>query len=133
MHSGAEILVTGTILAGLFTGSAMLTEETVAFVRDINRKQQAHELQVALELYYMDEGSYPGELAQLVPEYIRSLPVDPKTGSAYGYEHMSGGESYALSFPQEGADQSSLSPQLSGAAAAFYSNASCEETCTLTP
>ncbi len=73
--------------------------------RDVQRKANLKQIQIALELYYNDNGSYPstagvfwgqtsaygshgnsgatGYIPNLAPTYISSLPTDPFTGTAH--------------------------------------------------
>jgi hypothetical protein len=49
------------------------------------------EMVLYLKLYKKSTGSYPEELAAIVPEYIQELPLDPFTGGAYVYRKESEG------------------------------------------
>lgn len=49
----------------------------------------------ALEQYRADKGSYPEELAELIPEY---LAVNPLTTEVQDFSYLKNGESYSLSF-----------------------------------
>ena len=42
-------------------------------------------LATALESYFVDRGSYPGAVASLSPNYLRAVPNDPCTATAYGF------------------------------------------------
>lgn len=56
--------------------------------RDARRIADIKQLQLALELYYDANGSYPATVATstLVSNgYIAAIPSDPSTGSAYSY------------------------------------------------
>ena len=67
--------------------------------RDANRISDIKQLQLALEMYYDDNGSYPDAIsvANLVtPGYISTLPTDPSDGGAYPYDQVSSGASYYL-------------------------------------
>lgn len=42
-------------------------------------------LATALESYFVDRGSYPAALITLSPTYLRAVPNDPCTNTAYSY------------------------------------------------
>jgi len=42
-------------------------------------------LATALESYFVDRGSYPGATTDLAPSYVRAVPNDPCTNTAYAY------------------------------------------------
>jgi type II secretion system protein G len=89
--------------------------------RDAKRKGDMLNLQTALEMYYLDNGSYPpqgcyagyqtncgvlgstlsgptGYIPNLAPLYISVLPVDPSNnfGACNGYLYCSNGTDYLL-------------------------------------
>ena len=49
------------------------------------------ELAVALRRYRLDHGKYPDALSVLVPQYVRSVPIDPFTGKPPVYERQGTG------------------------------------------
>ena len=49
------------------------------------------ELGVALRRYRLDHGTYPNELAALVPAYVARVPIDPFTGRAPVYARHDAG------------------------------------------
>lgn len=51
----------------------------------------ATELGVALRRHRLDHGSYPGDLAALVPAYLARLPIDPVTGRPPAYARSGDG------------------------------------------
>jgi len=58
--------------------------------RDSQRKSDLRNVQTALESYHSDKDSYPsgdyaGLTALLAPDYVKSLPTDPKTKGDYTY------------------------------------------------
>ncbi len=70
--------------------------------RDARRKLDLQNIAQALEVYYQKNGSYPVDwvysantawIPSLVPDYVSSLPQDPKLNSAslanYGYHFCS--------------------------------------------
>ncbi len=52
---------------------------------------------MALKLYRSEKGEYSTKLAQLVPEYLEAVPVEPHTGKPLIYE--SDGKTFKLGFP----------------------------------
>ncbi len=62
--------------------------------RDARRIGDMKQLQLALEMYYDTEGSYASSTAALAPNYIPSVPTDPK-GVAYSYGSAAG-DQYTL-------------------------------------
>jgi prepilin-type N-terminal cleavage/methylation domain-containing protein len=77
------------LLATIITGSLSSSKATG---RDAKRVADIKSLQLALGLYYNDNGGYPLYLGQLVPTYIPKLPPDPtatadcSTGASPGVE-----------------------------------------------
>ncbi len=53
-------------------------------------------LQGDLEVYQIQNGSYPTSLNELVPQYASSIPLNPVTQSPYQYQVQSNGRSYEL-------------------------------------
>lgn len=56
--------------------------------RDSQRKSDLHNLKTALESYHHDHEGYPGVASwkiDLVPVYIKTIPIDPKTNADYSY------------------------------------------------
>ncbi|MDQ3282565.1 MAG: type II secretion system protein G [Acidobacteriota bacterium] len=49
---------------------------------DVDVKQQLATMRAAIERFHKDNGRYPHTLSELVPKYLRAIPVDPVTGSA---------------------------------------------------
>jgi general secretion pathway protein G len=77
-----ELIVVVTII-GILAGIAMVN------VRNAQRKaseaalkEDLHTLRKAIDDYYADKQKYPSSLQDLVPHYLRKLPVDPITRSA---------------------------------------------------
>ena len=70
--------------------------------RDAKRISDVAQLQLALELYFDDDGKYPTTalgLADLVTKgYIASVPTPPNgaTQTTYGYQEVTGLTSYCL-------------------------------------
>jgi prepilin-type N-terminal cleavage/methylation domain-containing protein len=75
--------------------------------RDGQRRSDLSQLQIAIELYYDKNGSYPTDgttfaatdLAGLVPSFLPGMPHDPKIqvgGTDYRYSSAGGSAGYAL-------------------------------------
>lgn len=67
--------------------------------------------EMALREYYLEQGSYPGELAELVPRYLSEVPADPlsSTGDSLGYQQT--GSTYLLySRGMDGDDDGGVPP-----------------------
>ena len=119
-----ELLVVIAII-GLLSSVALASLNSAREkVRDARRYLDLNQLQLALELYYNDNGSYPvtsgwwtvcttgadptardtsganGYIPNLSPTYIATLPTDPTgcVGGHYdGYIYISNGTDYKLS------------------------------------
>jgi len=50
----------------------------------------------ALRRYRMDLGRYPDSLSQLVPRYVKSVPIDPCGGKPLKYRAVKGGREFLL-------------------------------------
>ncbi len=61
--------------------------------RDARRIADLKQVQTALELYFDDQSNpeYPDALSSLASGgYLSTVPTDPRTGSAYGYDNLTG-------------------------------------------
>lgn len=79
--------------------------------RDAHRISDIGQLQLAAELYFDANQSYPTTLSQLVPNYIPRMPLDPIDNKEYSYyvKKESGiGLSYALGASLERGDNVTL-------------------------
>jgi general secretion pathway protein G len=87
------------VLAGVILPNLMSARERA---RDAKRKQDLGEIKTALRLYYNDNQVYPTGTA--IPagqfgdegEYMQDVPVDPVSGSPYGYQQTSNGDGFWL-------------------------------------
>lgn len=50
-----------------------------------------NEIALVLKLYRSEKGNYPETLEELVPEYLKAIPVDPVTGEAFYYRRTEKG------------------------------------------
>ena len=67
--------------------------------RDAKRISDIKQLQLALELYYDANGSYPAATTALASAYISTVPKDPVGGAtapAYPYDQLTSGTSYHI-------------------------------------
>lgn len=84
--------------------------------RDARRVADLKQLQLALELSYDANGSYPAAIlaADLVtPGYMAAVPADP-SGGAYTYEQLSSGSSYVLMATLEDTSNQALNGDADG-------------------
>lgn len=77
-----ELLVVLTILATLLTIAAPRYFNSIEKSQETTLKQNIGVLRETIDKYYGDRGAYPESLDDLVTQrYLRSVPVDPITGS----------------------------------------------------
>ncbi len=77
--------------------------------RDARRISDIKQLQLALELSYDDNGTYPANLATLATDgNIATVPTDPSTGSAYPYDQLSSGADYCVGALLENTSHSAI-------------------------
>jgi len=83
--------IVGSVLAGRASRGRMIANRMAGLlmpaiqqVFDAGRRIAAQNgitrIAIALELYRLERGEYPGELTALVPEFLETLPLDPFTG-----------------------------------------------------
>lgn len=67
-----------------------------AQARDDQRLADIRVLQAAMEAYKNDQvgALYPGEMGQLVPDYVPQLPKDPLTDQEYSYTPIGSGPNF---------------------------------------
>ncbi len=63
-------------------------------------------VQFALQRYFLDNQRLPENLAELVPDYLPAILIDPHTNKPFHYQHLWGG--YALSTLDENAEDRAL-------------------------
>lgn len=88
-----EILVVATIIGILAALGAVSYSALNANSRDALRKADIEQIRSALEMYRSNDSlsGYPTSTSALTPNYIRSVPTDPKTGSVYPYTYLPAG------------------------------------------
>jgi general secretion pathway protein G len=97
-----ELIIVVSIIA-ILSGIVILVINPAFYqgkARDGRRKTDLAVLQNSLELYYEENGSYPGSgnLAALDPTYISNVPSDPKGGN---YNYFSNGTHYEINVALE--------------------------------
>ena len=77
-------IVLGVIMIlGAAYGARIIRNEKIAhFQRADGVRQNLQTMRKAIADFRAAEGRYPRELAELVPKYLRAIPVDPVTQSA---------------------------------------------------
>jgi prepilin-type N-terminal cleavage/methylation domain-containing protein len=86
-----ELLVVISIIGILTTIVLASLSQARARGRDARRVADIRQLQLALELYYDANGSYPLTLSVLSgPGYIPAVPKDPGNGYDYAYVALTG-------------------------------------------
>lgn len=78
-----ELLVVIAIIGILSSIVVAGLNSARASSRDARRISDIKGIQVALSLYYNDNGQYPTALSSLVPTYISVIPKDPSTNADY--------------------------------------------------
>ena len=120
-----ELLVAIAIIGILATIALVTLNDARRKGRDVTRVAEMHQLQVALAIYYDDNGGYPGGggvcgalPSGLVPSYVNALPTDPGGGSlayAYGAASASTTQDYVLRADLENTGHSALDTDVDGA------------------
>lgn len=80
-----ELLVVIAIIGILATIVMVSLNTARAKARDARRLSDIRQLELALQMYYDANGSYPASLANLAPTYITAVPDDPDGSSDYQY------------------------------------------------
>lgn len=77
-------IILGVIMIlGAAYGARVIRNEKIAhFQRADGVRQNLQTMRKAIEEFRAAEGRYPRDLAELVPKYLRAIPVDPVTRSA---------------------------------------------------
>ncbi|MBI3983884.1 type II secretion system protein GspG [Candidatus Microgenomates bacterium] len=92
-----ELLVVITVVAVLIALTLPNLLSAQRRARDDVRKNNLKVIQIALESYYADAGSYPiteQGLQLLRPAYLNPLPQDPQSGD---YDYQSDSQNYTVS------------------------------------
>ena len=97
--------------------------------RDARRIADVKQIQLALELFFDSNSTYPSSTAQLVPTFISVLPKDPLNGSAYLYAGLGSGAtctSYHVGATLEQAGHTALSNDADAAAGTACTNSAAD-------
>jgi len=98
--------------------------------RDARRKEELDNIKNALRLYYNDSQEYPSDLDAVDPDYMSSVPVDPSTGSEYGYCTGSDNDTFVLCAELENAgDLDGVDNQDNGNCPTSICDCGCSNTC----
>lgn len=100
-----ELLAVIAIIGILASMAAISISNATKRARDASRQKDLSNLKTALELYSQDNGNYPvssgtygPDLNGLVPDYIKTIPNDPRGDAweSYEYETDAGGDNFVL-------------------------------------
>ncbi|MBA3724592.1 MAG: hypothetical protein H0W89_06960 [Candidatus Levybacteria bacterium] len=83
--------------------------------RDKIREADVIRVRTAIDTYYADKKLYPVSLQGLLPNYLKAIPLDPKTGEMYQYTTYDANKIYKLciSFEVQPVECISSSPNTS--------------------
>jgi prepilin-type N-terminal cleavage/methylation domain-containing protein len=111
-----ELLVVIAIIGILASIVVVSLNNARVRARDTKRIGEVGQLQIALEGYFNDLGSYPATLAPLAPNYIRLIPAPPAGAgdAAYRYGITGCTASYALGANLENVQNASLTNDTDG-------------------
>lgn len=105
-----ELIVVVTII-GILAGMAVTNVRYAqAKAREAALRDDLFEMRKAIDNFYADKQRYPTDLNELVPHYLKKIPVDPMTKTP-DWEQVTAD----TSDPQIQSDQSTSSTQDSGA------------------
>lgn len=77
-----ELMVVVTIVGILAAVAIVNVRHAQKKAQEAALKDDLHSLRRAIDDYYADHQKYPASLQDLVPHYIRRMPVDPITKTA---------------------------------------------------
>lgn len=122
-----ELLVVITIMSILIAAAAVNYQRTIKLSRDSKRKADIEQIRQALETFRSENNSYPntgvdGGLTALVPDYISTLPTDPKAAS---YAYVAGGSGVVTTYSLCAALENDPSQTLAGCGSASCGSESC--------
>ena len=108
-----ELMVVIAIIGLLATIVMVSLWSSRVSARDAVRIAEIAQLQRVLALYANDYNLYPENLDALVPQYLNSVPTNPK-GNSYSYCRATNSQAYGLGSPLEkaGADVMNASTAL---------------------
>lgn len=77
-----ELLVVVTIIGILAAVAIVNVRFAQRKAREAALKDNLFQMRKAIDNFYADKQRYPTDLNELVPNYVRRIPVDPITGQA---------------------------------------------------
>ena len=81
-----ELMVVLAILATILTLAAPRYFGNIDKAKESVLREDLYLMRDAIDKYFMDKGSYPTQLSDLVTaKYLRAIPVDPMTENAKGW------------------------------------------------
>ncbi|MEK7662522.1 MAG: type II secretion system protein [Patescibacteria group bacterium] len=89
-----ELIVVLSIIIFILSAATYSFTSINTRARDSARVGDINQLKSALQLYYNDNNRYPATLAGtgLVPNYIKAMPIDPKSRQEYSYAALIEGD-----------------------------------------
>ena len=104
-----ELLVVIAII-GILSSIVLASLNTARLKsRDARRIADLKQLQLAMQLFYDANSSYPTTtLAALAPTYIQTIPKDPVGNVSYYFDSLNSGASYHLGADLEDANNQAL-------------------------
>ncbi len=103
-----ELIVVVTIIAVLSVVGVVSFTSVNKRSRDSRRISDLEKMRIALEMIKQIGTTYPAASSDLVPNYMPSLPKDPKTKAIYTYTQMNSGYKYTIDAILEDASSSDL-------------------------
>lgn len=91
-----ELIVVIAIIGLLASILTTWLNDTRKKSRDARRIADLKQIQLATQLYFDKNASYPSTLSLLVPTFIAAIPKDPVGNVSYIYEQTQGGASYHI-------------------------------------
>ena len=77
-----ELMVVISII-GILAGIAVVQVKNMQRkARETALRKDLHDMREAIDNFYADKQRYPGDLNELVPKYLRTIPKDPITKTA---------------------------------------------------
>ncbi|HVS32883.1 MAG TPA: type II secretion system protein [Thermoanaerobaculia bacterium] len=74
-----ELIVVVTIIGILAAVAVVNVRNAQRKAREAALKDNLFSMRTAIDNFYADKQRYPGDLNELVPQYLRRIPVDPMT------------------------------------------------------
>lgn len=111
-----ELLVVIAII-GILSSIVLASLNTARLKsRDARRVADIKQIQLAMQLYYDANSSYPTDIyaasGSLMPTYIATVPSDPVGQVQYAYERLSSGSSYQIGANLEDLSNQALNSDL---------------------